>query len=136
MTQSELAAWARRKIDEATVESPFLVANGGRALQVWSTIGSCGYVTVDGDVYLEEDVWDPQTGDPGPLTFASRRDESARRQVLLCASRQHPELAACLPTRSPDDPACGDCSGTGSRTFGEHGFLCKTCGGLGWLAAR
>jgi hypothetical protein len=127
--------WARRKIEEARRDSPALIAEEGRALQVWGTIGTCGYVTVDGDIYLEEDVWDPRTGDPKPLTFAVRSDEGARRQVLLFASQQHPELAACLPVRAPDDPTCGDCLGSGWRMFGEHRIFCEECGGLGWLAA-
>jgi len=101
---------------------------------VWGTIGVCGYVTVEGDVYLEEDTWDPATGDPAPGSFAVRRDERARREVLFFASRRYPELAGCLPVKSAQDPACADCSGSGWITLGDHHIFCGQCGGLGWVA--
>jgi hypothetical protein len=129
MNRSELAEWARRRIEEARREAPVRVADGGEAFMLWGTIGSCGYVTVDGDVYLEEDTFDPAPG-----TFVVHRDERARRRVLTLAVPRYPELAPCLPSRSAGDPACQECSGTGWRAVGPHRILCDKCDGLGWIA--
>jgi hypothetical protein len=131
VNRDELGTWARRRIDEARSAYPALVADEGRAFMVWGTIGICGYITVEGDIYVEEDTWDP---DPG--SFAIRRDERARRQVLFFASGQYPELAACLPVRSAQDATCADCSGTGGRNLEGHTSFCSLCGGLGWVTAK
>ena len=53
--------WARAKIDEARRNSPALIAEEGYSFQVWGTIGSCGYVTVDGDIYLESDTFESKS---------------------------------------------------------------------------
>jgi len=128
MNRNNLAAWARQRIDEARRASPNLIAPSGDAFMVWGTIGSCGYISAEGDVYLEEDTMDPVPG-----TFIFRRDERARRQVLFFAARRYPELSAYLPKRSGGDPDCAACIGTGWRSAGEHKIFCETCDGRGWI---
>ena len=62
---------------------------------------------------------------------------------LVIAARNHPELAALLPARTPSDQACPACKGTGRHSLrmpnGDlvvpvPGMICLDCSGLGWLA--
>lgn len=126
-SRDELAAWAREKIAYASKTAPAVVSEG-RAYMVTGSIGYCGYVTVEGDVYLEEDTLAPEAG-----SFRVDRSAEARIRVLVLASRQHPELSAWLPERTVRDAECTACAASGWRDVVGISLLCQACNGLGWV---
>ena len=98
---------------------------------VWADwVGGFGLTPEHAVVYIEHHS---ETA-PEPV------EELHLRQVTLFnASRRYPELAGLAPVRSPDDPTCPHCGGSGvlRRLDGRpapDNVVCF-CGGMGWLPA-
>jgi hypothetical protein len=96
---------------------------------VTGSIGYCGYISPDGDVYMERDF--DLDG-----TFKIDRSIPSQMAVIVLGSRQRPELRALLPRRKASDPDCSACERSGWMSIpvdppGKS--LCTVCGGLGWV---
>ena len=123
-SKDELGIWARARIHAAT--SPAQLSADGDAFMVYGTIGSCGFVTGNGDIYLEQDDFDP------PGSFVQDSSRAAQIQALVLGSRRFPELAAWLPKRDDASADCETCRGTGWVPVATTSILCQACSGLGF----
>jgi hypothetical protein len=92
---------------------------------VHGTIGEASYITVDGEGILEE------LDAHGSTQF--RSDPLAVRHVFFYGAKTYPELLQWLPKRSPEQPSCELCSGTGWQQVAPHSIGCTECGGFGWV---
>lgn len=123
-SKTELARWAQAKIVDRRGANPVFLQDGGESVMVFGTIGSLGCITRHGDIYLEEDSFDPEPG-----TFVRRSDRAACVTVLILGARRYPELAEWLPERGPDAKTCVRCGGA----VDDLSPPCVVCGGSGWL---
>jgi hypothetical protein len=125
----EVRSYLERELAEARKAAPGLVSADGRALMVTGSIGYCGYIAPDGDIYMERDV--DLDG-----TFHVDRSWRAQIEVIVLASRRRPELQAILPRRTSGDLDCAQCRGDGWMRIPVDPpgkILCLSCGGLGWI---
>jgi len=99
---------------------------------VTGSIGYCGYIAPDGDIYMERD-FDLEGNSQVDRTLASQIE------VIVLASRRRPELQALLPRRTAHDPDCASCAGSGwmllptDRPDQPLRISCADCRGLGWV---
>ncbi len=100
-------------------------------MPVWADwVGGFG-LTPKSDVVFIDHKGD---GAPEPV-----QEAHLRYVTLFIASRKRPELAHLAPRRSPDDPTCPSCGGSGiyrgldGKPSPER-EVCF-CGGMGWLPA-
>jgi len=124
----EVRTYLEREIASARKTAPALLSADGRALMVTGSIGYCGYIAPDGDIYME--LYDVDG------SFQVDRTLPAQIEVIVLASRRRPELQALLPRRTARDRDCAPCAGSGWMSLPTEPpvrILCADCRGLGWL---
>lgn len=100
------------------------LAEATRALPVYSDMGGTLLLTPGGEILMRaHDTDEPPAPESSPCW---------RLIALVRASERHPELAALLPRRPADAPACAECGGAG-HVF--NSAICGACFGLGWRGA-
>jgi hypothetical protein len=136
-----LDAWVRHRIEDRPSALVRLPGVDDAAAYLHGSIGYDSAITVRGEVWVNEYDLD------GPRAFQENWRPAEAKDVighLVIAARNHPELAALLPARTPSAHGCPSCKGTGERhlrtTDGDAlvpvpGMICGECAGLGWLAA-
>lgn len=100
-------------------------------LPVWADwVGGFGLTPEQNVVFIDH------KGNGEPETV---EEQHLRHVTFFLASRKRPELAHLVPQRSPDDPTCPSCGGSGvyrgldGRPAPDRAVC--FCGGMGWLPA-
>ena len=110
---------------------PDRVGRTHSAIPLLADLGGAVLLRADGTILELE--WD-QESELKPR----ERGEFANTVPLVAGVERYPWLAALLPRRPADAPACASCDGAGSisPSRGSGRVFCGQCGALGWVAVQ
>lgn len=138
-----LPAWIAEQLRRGTARGTRLQGVSGEAMIVYGFIGIDAALTESGDIWVGEYDFDTVEGTASTVTW--RRAAGVERLgFIVMAARQFFPLRELLPSRPTDAPGCAACRATGDwhlfsadrkESLRIRGMICKTCGGMGWLAA-
>jgi len=141
-TTTWLPAWMVEQIANGAAQRAVLSSVSEDAIYLCGSIGVDTVLTSTSAVYVGE--YDVDTFDNAARSIVWRRVAGVERLGwIVVGARRFAELRALLPARAPGAPACTACRGTGDlHVFSQDhkeslripGMICKTCGGMGWLA--
>jgi hypothetical protein len=116
-----------RELQKEDYQYPITVSED--AVVMFYGMGDPLYLTFDGRVLIED--WMNDT----PIREAKNLIEATTAIVAGAKTRNFPELLSILPARPQNTDGCKKCKTTGwftpLETLGS--FICRDCGGLGWV---